>query len=289
MNNLEEVNLDITSYTFNELLDLFKLKDDFSPCELRNVRKMVMMTHPDKSGLPAEYFRFFVKALDIITRCKYNIDRINTNQSQFMDDRTKLEIEIDGQSNFEAFKAAKILKADGTIGENFNKTFHRLFDEIVKANEEEDDEGERFLKSHEGELPEGLSKEEANKILMRRKKELGALIVNNDYQEANRGYSGNSFGSLHCEDVKKAYTESIVPVDENDYHNRKKYTIEQLRQERGSLNMSDYDYKVGINKFHNKMARDKDEYINNYYEYLKDFENKRELVKKFNANILRLQ
>lgn len=289
MNNLEEIDLDISNYTFSDLLDLFKLEFTFNRSDLKSAKKMVMMTHPDKSGLPAKYFRFFVKALDMLTCLKYNLDRTNTEQSQFMDDRAKLEIEMDSQSNFEEFKAAKILKADGTVGENFNKTFHRLFDEIVKANDEEDDEGERFLKSDEGELPEGLSKEEANKILMRRKKELAALIVHNDYEEANTGYNGSSFGSLCCEDVRKAYAEGIIPVDESDYHNRKKYTHDQLQSELARFRVRFRDYDIGKKEDIMKKERENFKYMYNYYEYLKDFENKKELVKRFNANIVRLQ
>jgi hypothetical protein len=59
--------LDVTKYSLEELFGLFKL----SPCaldsaSLKSVRHWVLMTHPDKSNLPAKYFLFYKRAYDII-------------------------------------------------------------------------------------------------------------------------------------------------------------------------------------------------------------------------------
>ena len=39
------------------------------------------------------------------------------------------------------------------------------------------------------------------------------------------------FGSLQYEDVQRAYTESVVPVTKEDYHNKKKFgSIEEMQR-----------------------------------------------------------
>ena len=59
-------NLDITMYSFKEVLALFDLNDDFNTNDLKRAKHKVLMTHPDKSKLPAEYFLFYKKAFEIV-------------------------------------------------------------------------------------------------------------------------------------------------------------------------------------------------------------------------------
>ena len=61
-----DLNLDIDSYSLDDILSLFKLGSDFNEQGLRQARKTVLGTHPDKSGLDKEYFLFFTKAYKIL-------------------------------------------------------------------------------------------------------------------------------------------------------------------------------------------------------------------------------
>ena len=54
-----ELDLDLENYSLQELLNLFKLKNNFSINDLKITKKMVMLMHPDKSGLEKEYFLFY--------------------------------------------------------------------------------------------------------------------------------------------------------------------------------------------------------------------------------------
>ena len=58
-------NLNIHMYNFQELLDLFNLQHNFSLAELKQAKKVVLRTHPDKSKLPSEYFLFYKKSGEI--------------------------------------------------------------------------------------------------------------------------------------------------------------------------------------------------------------------------------
>ena len=83
MNNLD---LDIDNYDLNDILNLFSIDSDFSNDDLKNCKKKVLMTHPDKSRLPKEVFLFYSKAYKLleniyIFKCKDN--KRNTEYSYF--------------------------------------------------------------------------------------------------------------------------------------------------------------------------------------------------------------
>ena len=61
-----DLDMNIDNYELNDLLNLFKLDFDFNEDDLKRSKKMVLMTHPDKSKMPKEYFLFFSSAYKII-------------------------------------------------------------------------------------------------------------------------------------------------------------------------------------------------------------------------------
>ena len=50
--------------TFEDILNLFNLSPNFGEFELKNAKKMVLMTHPDKSKLDPEVFLFLPKLIN---------------------------------------------------------------------------------------------------------------------------------------------------------------------------------------------------------------------------------
>jgi hypothetical protein len=59
-------NLDINSYSLEEMFGLFNLTYDLTEESMRAAKKKVLMIHPDKSNLPSEYFLFYKEAYEII-------------------------------------------------------------------------------------------------------------------------------------------------------------------------------------------------------------------------------
>ena len=51
--------LNIDNYDLQDLLNLFKLDKNFNEEDLKQAKKIVLKTHPDKSGLNPDYFRFY--------------------------------------------------------------------------------------------------------------------------------------------------------------------------------------------------------------------------------------
>ena len=62
----DELNLNIDTYNLEDILELFALKHDFDEDDLKKAKKIVLMTHPDKSGLDSNYFRFYCSAYKVL-------------------------------------------------------------------------------------------------------------------------------------------------------------------------------------------------------------------------------
>jgi hypothetical protein len=81
-------NLNIQSYTLDEIFGLFNVppRSIFSMNDLKNMKRQVLYTHPDKSRFPPEYFIFYKKAFEIMVQyyeanCKfYDIPPEPTNR-----------------------------------------------------------------------------------------------------------------------------------------------------------------------------------------------------------------
>ena len=59
---MEGLDLNINNYNLRDLLNLFKVDHDFDKVDLKKAKRMVLMTHPDKSNIDKKYFLFFSKA-----------------------------------------------------------------------------------------------------------------------------------------------------------------------------------------------------------------------------------
>jgi hypothetical protein len=83
MNPVDGHNLDITMYSFQDLLNLFGIKSKIiSTEEIKSAKRKVLMMHPDKSGLDANYFLFYKKALDIVYHYYLEINKQNQSMSE---------------------------------------------------------------------------------------------------------------------------------------------------------------------------------------------------------------
>ena len=61
-----DFDLDINNYSLQDILNLFKMSDNFNEEEIKNAKKVVLQTHPDKSRLPKEYFLFYQQAYKML-------------------------------------------------------------------------------------------------------------------------------------------------------------------------------------------------------------------------------
>ena len=201
------------------------------------------------------------------------IDReLNQNKSKTAHNKEDREYY---KTEEEAYK--KLQKMDS---ENFNKWFNEKFEKFRMHDDEQDGGYEDWFRNTKnndgldaGEAGEdddtydkselGDTWDERNERIERKKKMLRdkmALIETNEVmsydsvgcggnggyyglgREAPREYSSGLFSSLQYEDLKKAHTESVIPVTTEDFVNRKKYTSVNEMQMFRDVEKTQYDF-----------------------------------------------
>ena len=68
---MEALDLDIENYDLEDILNLFKLTYHFDEGELKGAYRIVLKTHPDKSGLEKDVFLFFKQAYSVLKKIYY--------------------------------------------------------------------------------------------------------------------------------------------------------------------------------------------------------------------------
>ena len=236
-----DLDLDIRNYELRDILNLFKLPSVFTELHMREAKLTVMRTHPDKSGLDKEYFLFFSKAYKILHEV-YQVRAGLSRQKDAKYDDVKEDIDARRNANSDKLKRMN-------AGE-FNRWFNQTFEQNKLCDEEQDSGYGDWLKSNDDDLDnadndvmgEGSTWAQRMEQLYRRKQQLReqALVVRGEVQTfdsfGSAGYglardrpeehSSNGFGfgsSLAYEDLKKAHTESVIPVTHEDYDAVRKY------------------------------------------------------------------
>jgi len=261
MNN---VDLNINNYNLNDILNLFKIPYDFDETDLKKAKKIVLMTHPDKSKLSADYFRFYTRAYKMIYSIwefknkSKNIDNYNLNYKNndiYFDAEKKILL-----NNY-------LEKTEMNKKENFNKWFNNFFEKNrIKSEQNDHGYGDWFKSEEDIDEPKNLSKTEIAEEIERKKQKMRALIVNNGINDINSSYIGSElnndipecyssdlFSNLKYEDLRKAHTETVVPVTADDYNNVKKFNnINEFNSYRQNQDLTPLSQKQALEYFQNK-------------------------------------
>jgi hypothetical protein len=233
-----DLDLDIRNYELRDILNLFNMPSVFTELHMRDAKLIVMRTHPDKSGLDKEYFLFFSKAYKILHEV-YQVRAGLSRQKDAKYDDVKEDIDARRNANSDKLKR---MNAD-----EFNRWFNQTFEQNKLYDDEQDSGYGDWLKSNDdadadadADLGEGSTWAQRMEQLERRKQRLReqALVVRSDVKtfdsfggyglsrECPEEHSSNSFGSgssLAYEDLKKAHTETVIPVTHEDYEAVRKY------------------------------------------------------------------
>ena len=208
---MDSIDLNLDNYELTDLLTLFNLQYDFTESDLKNAKKIVLKTHPDKSNLPKEYFLFFSKAYKII----YSIYEFRVKG------KGSTEYMLDESTDVEIFKKL-------TGKKDFNKVFNELFDKCNVRTAETDTGYGEWLRSDEDMDNTVTTKENMHDTFRKKKTVARDAIVNQSIQEtgyntytdllgnAPDNYSSDLFSSLGYEDLRNAHRENVIPVTEKD-------------------------------------------------------------------------
>ena len=233
------IDMNVENYSLEDLLQLFKLDYDFSEEGLKSAKKIVMQTHPDKSGLAKEYFLFFSGAYKIL----YAVYNFRNRAQQT---NTEYEAILERHQDTDDKKRDEKLLQQMQKLPNFNERFNELFEKFHIKNEDAKGGYGDFMRSDDGldTTNSCATMGQMGESFANKKKELQALVPVRDVQELDAAsfgsdltgskpeyYSAPLFGSLPYEDLRKAHTETVIPITHDDYLKRPQYknTDELLR------------------------------------------------------------
>jgi len=234
---MESLDLDINNYNLSDILNLFNINHDFGEEELKHAKRIALKTHPDKSGYDKEVFLFFGKAYNML----YKIFVFKNKTGKKVVDIEYDHNDVGVEKNPELLKST--LK--GKSKDDFNAWFNRMFVDSQES-EKTDGYGE-WLKSNRDLMnKKAKNMTEFNEIFKKKKRESRELVINQQVQDlsyrggnfidkgdADYSYSSDIFSKLKYEDLKKAHVESVVPVTEEDFTNKKRFdNVEQYLQYR---------------------------------------------------------
>jgi hypothetical protein len=226
------LDMNIDNYELTDLLNLFKLDYNFNENDLKQAKKTVLKTHPDKSNLDKKYFLFFSAAYKILYSIYDFRHKVTKNATTYV-------VEKD--------ESQELLLKQIQKQPNFNKLFNELFDKYkVKDDDNETGYGD-WLKSEEDIDTRSTTMNNMNEHFEKKKKEVQSIILHKEIEEVFSGtnneshfdltrdkpeyYSSSLFSSLQYEDLKKAHIESVIPVTQEDYQKKKKFnSVNEMQQ-----------------------------------------------------------
>ena len=219
---MEQMDLNIDNYEYQDILDLFGLNKNFTERDIKNVKRKVLQTHPDKSGLDKKFFLFFTAIFKVLHSVYEFKAKANVNLNE--------EIEYSVEETGENEVVVNNLREKYSTKE-FNNWFNKEFDKIKLDNDYEDTGYGDWLKNAE-DSEVCTNKTEMNEMIDRKKRDLRSVIKFDGIHESNNGsyndlannkpaeYSSGMFSKLQFEDLRKAHDESVIPVTEDDFNSR---------------------------------------------------------------------
>ena len=290
---METLDLNIEHYDLEDILNLFKIPNNFDENDLKSAKKMVLKMHPDKSSLTPEYFLFFSKAYKMIYRIweyknkdtlkKDNHHSYQTINSFRLDLEKERKIILDNFLDKNNYKDPK----------NFNEWFNKQFEKNKLETEDQSRGYGTWLKSDE-DLDEikDISPAQLAEEMDKKKSHLRSLIVHKEVSELDFFYKGASdltgeapesycsdlFSDLPYEDLRKAHTETVIPVTMEDYQSTKKFAdVNQYKQYRSTQTLVPLSEKQAKEFLNNKYKIQERETTERAYKLTKQME---ESIKK---------
>ncbi len=272
------MDLDLVNYDFNDLLNLFKLENDFTLQEFKDSKNTVYALHPDKSCLDKKFFIFFLDAYKLLLKV-----------AEFKFKNHNIDIDKDYYSKFENIKndffdeKEQLIANKFTYDDNFNEKFNELFEKHYNSNNNLG-YGEWLKSSNEDEIDYDKIKKISRELTLN--KEIETYSFNSSI-----GFSiGNNIIDNPEIDLKHVYTTgSVIGVNEEDLEmGRKQKTIKEIKNERNK-NIIPHDYETCNRIINTNKEKENIESSTRIYNLLVEEENNIKNNVKFWANLKQLK
>ena len=234
---LNTLDLDLDHYSLEDLYHLFNIDNGYLAEEsLKTAKQIVLKMHPDKSRLDSKYFLFFSKAYKRLYSI-YEFQNKSTKKTykdeDFFDESNKTILD-------KMFENNKNLKDPN----NFNDMFNKAFEKHRIDNPMEQGYGD-WLKSDEDfiSVNENVTKGNMNDVFEQKKKQIQSLTVYTGVTDMFASTFGGSLldggGDLSTDaytDLRQAYTETLIPVTQEDYNKMQKFNnISEYKRHRDQV------------------------------------------------------
>ena len=303
-----DLDLDIRNYKLEDITKLFKIPLVFNESDLRSAKLAVLQTHPDKSQLPKEYFLFFSSAYKML----YQVYTFRSGKNRNNKESYKEIVDEEAVDANEDSMKLCVDKVKRLSAAEFNKLFNEHY-EKCKIEMEEDAGYEDWFRSQNYDDDYGddlinaswdqrVSRIDKKKQTLR---ENLALVKKNEFecvniyggstcgcalgQGAPAEHSSGLFSSLQYEDLKKAHTETVIPVTHEDYMISKKFNNTHDLKVFRDLNLKsfNYDKEEAIQKKNAQAYQEEEDNTHRAFMMAKQDEIAQEMNKKFNGSFLK--
>ncbi len=238
---LNSLDLDLDHYSLEDLFHLFNIGlNDLNEESLKSAKQIVLKMHPDKSRLDAKYFLFFSGAYKRLFSI-YEFKNKSTNKretTRYQDD------DYYDESNKRVLDNLFEKNKDFKDPKNFNSWFNQTFEKHRVDDPNEQGYGD-WLKSNNDFIAvnENVTKGNMNKIMEEKKKQIQALSVYTgvtDLYSSTFGASSlngeSNFTTDEYTDLRQAYTETLIPVTQEDYDRMQKFNnISEYKRHRDQV------------------------------------------------------
>ena len=238
------MDLDIANYDYDDIIKLFNISKQFNEDDLKNAKKQVLASHPDKSGLDKRYFLFFSSAYKIL----FNIYNFREKHSSTTNLNNYNENYNADKDEINALLIHKI--TNNKSDTEFNAWFNEQFENFKITNDYEANGYGNWLISNEDNNETMVKCKDLmsmNKIIEEKKQiaRTQNLVKRRDVCEFNNtnycdlanskpeDYSSGLFSKFQYEDLKKAHSESLIPVTNEDI-TANYSSLEDIRNKRSS-------------------------------------------------------
>ena len=300
---MDKIDLNIENYELEDILNLFKVPSNLSVEHLKEAKKIVLKTHPDKSGLHPDYFRFFSKAYKVL----YNIWEFKNKQEK---EAINVDYDLNMDNDMIMDKGKKkvldnyLKKEKITEPQQFNKWFNEQFEKSKLERDEENHGYGSWLKSDD-DLSESqnISFSQMETEIELKKQKLRSLTVYKGVDEsqyynigasdltgdAPNSFTSGLFSSLQYEDLRKAHTETVIPVTMDDYKNVKKFNnVNEYTSYRNNQNIEPLSEVQSREYLSNREKLQDKESTERAYKLAKQLEETQKKQKKYWSSILHL-
>ena len=290
------MDLDITNYDYDDILKLFELSKNFNIEDLKNAKKKVLASHPDKSGLDKSYFLFFSSAYKILFSI-YNFREKHSSLTNFNNYNDTYSAEKD-EINEELIN--KLINSKSK--KEFNSWFNTQFENLkITSDYEKNGYGEWLNDASDEQVTLCKDLTSMNKIIEEKKKTLRSsmLVKKQEISEFNNSqycdltnskpedYSSGLFSKFQYEDLKKAHNESLIPVTNEDYSINYS-SLEDIRLKRACQSLTPLQEQEAKNYLNTSKEHENALSSTRAYNLLKQDEVNRQKNERFWSNLKRI-